>query len=156
MQKFGDLIVKKYDAQDGFTLIEVVIAIFLLVVAILGAAGMQITSIEGNSRAIRMTDAVTLGSDRLERFMGLQYDDADLDDVSNTGTNAGVTGLNNTDVVGQLADGGPLVDGEYTIFWNVATDYPLFGTKTVRVLIQRSDQGTLKTITQDFIKMEPI
>jgi prepilin-type N-terminal cleavage/methylation domain-containing protein len=157
------MIMKKNNSQNGFTLIEVLIAIALLTIGILGAATMQIAAIDGNSTAIRLTRAATWGEDTLETFMGLPYAHADLVDDSNAGANAGVTGLDNTDVAGSLADSlvnavpvGPLVQDDFTVFWNVADNYPVFGTKTIRVIVQRRDKGLLKTVTQDFTRMEPI
>ena len=86
---------KNNNDQDGFTLIEVVIAIFILTIGILGAAAMQVTSIDGNSTANKLTEAATRGGDELEKLIALPYDD--IKD-QHTGTNKGVTGLNNTDV----------------------------------------------------------
>jgi len=150
------MIMKKNNSQNGFTLIEVLVAIALLTIGILGAATMQIASIDGNNTAMRLTGAVTWGEDELETLMGLPYAHADLDDDSNAGANAGVTGLDNTDVAGSLADGGPVVQDNFTVFWNVADDYPVFGTKTLRVIVRRNDKGVIKTVTQDFTKMRPI
>lgn len=149
---------EKSKNQKGFTLIEVLIAIALLTIGILGAASMQIASIGGNNHAIRLTTAATWAGDALETLMALEYTDDDLADDSNTGANAGVTGLNNTDIAGSMADEvDPQVKpGGYTVFWNVAENYPLVGCKTIRVLVRRSDKGVVKTVTQDFIKMEPI
>ena len=142
--------------QDGFTLIEVMIAIFILTIGIIGAASMQVVSIEGNSTAMGLSESATWGGDRLERLMALPYGDAMLSDANNAGANAGIAGLDNTDVAGNLADAGPVLQGNFTLFWNVADDYPILGTKTIRVLVRRSDQGTIKTISQDFTKMRPI
>jgi len=150
------MMMKKTNSQNGFTLIEVLVAIALLTIGILGAATMQIAAIDGNNMAIRLTGAATWGEDTLETFMGLPYAHADLVDDSNAGANAGVTGLDNTDVAGSLADGGPVVQDGFTVFWNVADNYPVFGTKTIRVIVQRRDKGLLKTVTQDFTRMEPI
>lgn len=143
---------KKNNCQHGFTLIEVLIAIVVLTIGILGAATMQIAAIDGNSTAIRLTGAITWGEDRLETLMGLPFAQADLVDDGNDGVN----GLDKTDVVGNLADGGPDVQGVFTVFWNVADNYPVFGTKTIRVIVQRREKGMLRTVTQDFIRMEPI
>jgi prepilin-type N-terminal cleavage/methylation domain-containing protein len=150
------MIMKKDNSQNGFTLIEVLIAIALLTIGILGAATMQIAAIDGNSTAIRLTEAATWAEDELETLMGRSYTDPDLRDNSNTGVNAGVTGLNNTDVVGSLADGGPVIQNNFTIFWNAADNYPVLGTKTIRVIVRRNDKGIVKTVTRDFIMKEPI
>lgn len=148
---------KKYDNQDGFTLIEVIIALFVLTVAILGVLAMQGAAINGNSVASQMTQAATFGGDRLETLMTLPYDDINsLQDVSDTGANAGATGLGNTDETGKAADYGPIVQGSFTLFYNIAENFPLFGTKTVRVIIRREENQTIKEIVQDYTMMRPI
>ena len=143
---------RKNNNQNGFTLIEVLIAIALLTIGILGAAAMQIASLEGNSNAIRITQASTWAENRLEILMARPYAHADLADLSNTGVNAGVTGLNNTNVAGSLADGGPVVSDGFTIYWNVAENTPLTDTKTIRVLVVRTDKGRVKTLAVDYLK----
>ncbi|OGR03625.1 MAG: hypothetical protein A2520_06890 [Deltaproteobacteria bacterium RIFOXYD12_FULL_53_23] len=138
--------------QKGFTLVEVLVAIMVLTIGILGVAAMQITSMGGNTLAVRITKASTWGGDTIETLMGRAYTHADLvDDNGN-----GVLGLNHTDTAGSLADGGPVVNGDFTVFWNVADNYPIFGCKTIRVLVRRSDLILMRTISFDFSKMEPI
>ena len=164
---------EKYSKQDGFTLIEVIIALFILSVAILGAASMQTTSIFGNNTASRLTGAATQGENQLEILLNLPIDPAKgpplvkeglpkdeefwWTDFNHTATNEGEDGLDNTDAVGKMADWGPYVFDNFTVFWNVADDYPIFGAKTIRVHIRRTDNGgVVKTVTQDFTRMEPI
>jgi type IV pilus assembly protein PilV len=142
--------------QNGFTLIEVLTAMLILAFGILGVAIMQSTSIEGNNTANRLTAAAVWGEETIERLMARPFNHIDLTDSSNIGANAGTTGLNNTDGVGNLADGGPVVQGNYTIFWNVADNCPVLGTKTIRVIVRRFDNWAQKTVTYDYIKMEPI
>ncbi len=146
------MIMEKNNNQNGFTLIEVLCALLVLAIGILGVAVLQNISIEGNSNAIRLTTAATWGGDAIETLMARPYDHGDLVDDNNDG----ITGLNFTDTPGSPADGGPLVHGNFTIFWNVADNYPVFGTKTMRVLARRQEKGTLRTVTLNFVKMEPI
>lgn len=58
----------------GFSLIEVLIALTIFSIGILGIAAMQITSMGSNTDARRVTDASTLAVDRLERLMATDYD----------------------------------------------------------------------------------
>ncbi len=141
---------KKNNHQDGFTLIEVLIAVFMLTVGILGTIIMQTTAIEGNSTASHLSGGANWASDRQETLMALSYDDPALTDANADGQ----TGLNNTDT-GNPADGS-VVQGDYTIFWNIADNFPVYGTKTIRVIVRRSDKGVQKTVTLDFTKMRPI
>lgn len=146
------MMMKKNMRQNGFTLIEVLMAILLLTIGILGVGVMQNTSIRGNSTANTLTGAATWGGDTLETLMVRPYTHADLTDDNTDG----MAGIDNTNVAGSLADGGPVVQGNFTVFWNIADNYPVFGTKTIRVIIQRRDRGQLKTINMDFTRMEPI
>ena len=61
------------ESHRGFTLVEVLIAMFVLAFGILAVGSMQVTSIQQNARANRMTEAGILARDRLEKLMALAY-----------------------------------------------------------------------------------
>jgi prepilin-type N-terminal cleavage/methylation domain-containing protein len=145
------MIMEKNNSQNGFTLIEVLIAIALLTIGILGAATMQIASIGGNSHAIRITEAATFAEAKIEEFMNLPYDDPLLDD---DGDRTGKNGLNDTNVVGERADGGPEVHGDFTVYWNVmeTINVPVDTAKNIRIIVVRSDKGIVKRLTVDYLK----
>lgn len=150
------MIMEKNNSQNGFTLLEVVIAIALLTIGILGAATMQIAAIGGNSHANRLTGAVTLAESTIESLMSLPYDDPELKDDSNTGLNAGASGLDNTNAADKSADEKHAEQDGFTVFWNVAENYPFTDCKTIRVIVQRSDKGVVKTVSLDVLKMRSI
>lgn len=52
--------------QKGFTLLEVMIAVFLLTVAIMGVASLTTSVIKGNSSSQALTTATTLAKDKME------------------------------------------------------------------------------------------
>ncbi len=60
--------------EKGFTLIEVMIAIFLLAVALLGLAAVTMTVIKGNTLSQTVTTATTLARDKMEELKGMNYD----------------------------------------------------------------------------------
>ena len=134
--------------QQGFTIIEVLIAITLLAVGILAAGSMQISALGGNNLAIRVTEASILAGDRMEALMAQAY--GDIEDNNNNG----IGGLNCTDGLPPncTADGSEARDG-FNIYWNVVDNFPLPDAKTIRVIVVRSDKGVLKTMSVDFIKM---
>lgn len=158
MQKPWFIIMEKSNCQKGFTLIEVMIAIFLLTIGILAAGTMQLSSLEGNSHANRITQASTQAGERLETLLAKAYPqdvahlDLDLRDINRTG----LVGIDDTDIGGNLADGGPVINGDLTIFWNVVDNYPINDCKTIRVIVRRSDKGLMKTVAVDYIKMRSL
>lgn len=163
MQKSRLVIMKKSNRQQGFTLIEVMIAIVLLTIGILAAGTMQISSLGGNSNANRITQASTLAGGRIESIMSKPYppDPAPADrfialdtDIKDTNDDK-FAGLDNTDTAGSPADHS-VVDGDFTIFWNVAHDYPIYNCMTIRVIVRRSDKGVMKTVSADYSKMRAL
>jgi prepilin-type N-terminal cleavage/methylation domain-containing protein len=58
----------RLNRQEGFSLVEVLIALFILAVGLLGLALFQTTAIKGNAIASKWTVATALAQDRLERF----------------------------------------------------------------------------------------
>lgn len=170
-------------AQQGFTLIEVLIAIIVLSVGILAAASMQISALGGNHLAARTTAASSLAAATIEELMLINarrppdetpYDDdpwlaatvapgdwtgalanPDLDDRT-----ALLNGLLNNDDIATAfrPDEQP---ADFEIFWNVVEDYPLPDSKTIRITVRREDRGVTMTFTrrtdhvQDFVIMKP-
>ena len=94
---------------QGFTLLEVVIALAVFSIGILAIASIQISSINGNASARMQTEATTLAVERLERLIALPYDHADLDENNNP----------------HLA-----TSGVYTIIWRITDDDPIPLTKS--------------------------
>jgi type IV pilus modification protein PilV len=70
--------------DDGFTLIEVMIAIAVLTIGILGVMAMQVHSIDGNASAMRRTRALTLSQDAIERIMSAPFSSFAVGTTSST------------------------------------------------------------------------
>ncbi len=64
---------KHLKQEAGFTLVEVLVAIFLLATAVLGAAAMTAAIITGNAYSGRVSQASILAQDKMEELMGLPY-----------------------------------------------------------------------------------
>ena len=62
------LVIKQSPACGGFTLIEVLIAIFVLAVGLLGLAGLQVTSLKNNTSSYSRSQAQLLAYDMLDRM----------------------------------------------------------------------------------------
>ncbi|MCI5157207.1 MAG: prepilin-type N-terminal cleavage/methylation domain-containing protein [Candidatus Electrothrix sp. AUS1_2] len=61
--------------QEGFTLIETIIAMAIFTIGILGLFGMQSAAIKKNLTANNITTGATLAADRVEQLLALNYDD---------------------------------------------------------------------------------
>ena len=150
--------------EQGFTLLEITIAIAILSIGLLAVATMQTTAIRGNTQAIGITEGITLAQDRAERIARLAYTDATLNDGA--GTNDGPAGLddNPTDVANPLTDqadpSNPILVGgvgrPYNVYWNVARDWPITNTTTIRVIVLWTDKGAQKRASVDVMRADVI
>lgn len=123
-------VIKKLRNDEGYTLIELLIAISILSVGLLAVATMQISSIRVNDTARKMTRRATMAQDRLEYLMSLGYTHAVL-------TTAG------------SPHSDPSAPSGYTISWDVETGGTLPPlTKLIRVNV--TERG--KTTTMANIK----
>ena len=67
----GDMSMKNSNTQEGFTLLEILVALTILSIGLLGMAGITTSIIHGNSLSNKVTTATTLGQDRMEHFRRL-------------------------------------------------------------------------------------
>lgn len=132
--------------EEGFSLVEVLIAVCVLTIGILSVNAMQINAIGGNFTANHITESTSWGSDRVESLLSLDYTDSTLDD----GDGDGDAGLDDVDANADGSMTSP--DGEYNIFWNVSENSPMNGVKTINVIINRQVNGLTKTVTMSYIK----
>ena len=65
---------RKLRGKEGFSLIEVLVALAILAVGLLGLALFQTTAIKGNAIASKWTVATEQAQDRLERFRHVGWD----------------------------------------------------------------------------------
>lgn len=115
----------------GFTLIEMMIAIFILSVGILGLLAVHVTTTKTNFKAGRMTAATTENSDRQEKLLAAKYDDAALAPDTAAST----------------------VDGRYTISWTVSpADDPIPNVKTVTIVTKWKENGQDRSIEYVYFK----
>jgi len=94
---------KARNKQKGFTLIEIMIAIFVLAVALLGLAEVTTTTIKGNSFSKSLTTATTLANDKMQDLKAKNFTcsstgctvHADLSSGSHTDTGNPIQGIYN-------------------------------------------------------------
>jgi len=134
-------------AQHGFTIIEVLIAMAIFSIGILGVAAMQIASVKGNASAQSVTDVATWASDRVEKLMVLAYDDVSLSPGEYSiaaGTLTMITDGIDNDYDGEIDESGET--GPVTIAWTVVEDTPIDDTKTVTITVQHTGPGVNKRV----------
>jgi len=123
-------VIKKLRNAEGYTLIEVLIAMAILAVGLLAIATMQISSIRVNTAARKMTERATIAQDKVEELVALSYTDAALNSGSHT-------------------DGSP--PSGYTVSWTVSTGGTLpDNTKLIKVKVSKGG----KTTSMSYIKPE--
>ena len=66
---------KKSQGKGGFSLLEVMIALVILAVGLLGLAALQITAIRGNAFSSEMTMAALFAQQKLEELRNMNFDD---------------------------------------------------------------------------------
>lgn len=113
--------------ERGFTLIEVLVASVLVVVALLGAATMTLTASSQVSRGAQETLAVSMGEQRLEFLKNQDYAAANLAAGTTTETLTG-------DFLG------------YTRTTTITNDVPQAGVKRI-VVVTTTPAGMSCTIT---------
>ena len=113
--------------NKGFTLVEIMIAVFILVIALLGLISVTVMVIKGNSFSKTMTTATTLAEGKMEQ-------------LKNTGS-ASKIGYDT------LAGGTDTVESIYTRTWTVTNDSPAAGMKTVEVKVEWKWQNVDRNVT---------
>ena len=155
--------IKTLSNNDGFTLIEALVAVVIFSIGLVAFFTMQATVIKGNSTASGLTTASTWAADRVELLLATEYDDIADGDGDGTDQDLNYDGVDDDggefglDDTGAAADGTAVSpNGLYTIFWNVA-DYvtPVPGSgesyvKAVRVIVQRNDLGFQKNVVLNY------
>ena len=144
--------------QEGFTLVEILIAIAILAFGLLAVATMQVRAIKTNAIASGISQGLTLGQAKVEELMNLSYGHSDLDDSDGDGTGKDIDndgeddGGNNFGLDDTTGADGSDANGRYTIYWNIAVDEPVTSSKTIRVIVTWTERGINKNVKLDFVK----
>ena len=102
---------------NGFTLIEVLIALIILSFSLLALAGLMVTTTKNNSFGSHITEAATFAQDKLEELRAIRWED--IPEGGSTDQKSGSTGI------------------DYTRNWNAVTNGSL---KTITIAINWQDR----------------
>jgi type II secretory pathway component PulJ len=122
---------KRRKGQRGFTTLELLIAISILMVGLLGVASMQVSGIRGNYFSANTTMGLTLAEEKMEELLALAYNHGDLQD-SEPGNNSDLTST-------ATLDHDETVEGLYHRIWNVRDEDTGAGwpdMKTITVIVE--------------------
>jgi type IV pilus assembly protein PilV len=132
----GETMEKEQERQEGWTLIEVLVAIVILTVGLLAVGTMQISAIKGNFMSGNTSIALTLASEKMEDLFNRDYSDAVLADTA-TGNDANLTSIAGTDHEENVSEDGTVgAGGFYRRIWNIAdTATPMPTMKEISVIV---------------------
>jgi len=125
-----DLQQGKLKRQDGFTLLEVIVAISILMTGLLAVGMMQVSAIYGNSLARKITTGTSIAEDKIDELLSLQY--------TLLSTHDDLTEGNHPDAPTADAAG-------YTTTWTIVNNSPFANTKTITVTVTWKDKWITKS-----------
>ena len=70
---------KMLNSDSGVTLIEILIAVTILAIGLLGVAGLQVTAIKGNSHGNTISQATAIAEEQVETIRNMDYSEVTFD-----------------------------------------------------------------------------
>ena len=109
--------------RRGFTMIEIIIAVLLLTVGLIGIVSVSVMVIDGNQFSKTMTTATSLAKDKLEELQNASYENITSSTAPETKENI------------------------YQRSWTVTADSPAVNMKTIVVTVTWPWKGQTKDVT---------
>lgn len=145
--------------ESGMTLVEVVVAMAVFAIGILAVGAMQTTSLRSTGTTRDNTEASALAArqleilirqsqERREGYYGYLHD-PDLRDTDGDGLD-GLEDAGEATADHQPASPHPV----YRVYWNVAEDEPMIGTKTIRIIVIWTDRGVERRYPLEYIAVD--
>jgi len=139
-------------SKNGFGLLELLIAMAILAIGMLGIMKLQMQSGLGNASSRHNSAAVNLARSKMEELKRIG---------AYSVQNGAIAGLNDTDTTNDLANWsspdfteGPFNESAdaggggkiFTRSWNVVHNFPVTGFKTIRIRVSWTNQGVEKHV----------
>jgi Tfp pilus assembly protein PilV len=125
---------QKKTGQEGFAILEALIATAIFAIGIFGVLSMQTTAVKTNDIARGVTSQSAMAAEMVEQLLSVPYDHQNLTAGSHP----------------------PQKEGRYTISWAVTDDDMIVNTKTITVTVTWLERGAPKTINLTYIKPDTI
>ena len=109
--------------NEGFTFIEIVFALSVFSIGVLGVTLMQTTAIQSNNAAMRTSRAIAYASDQMEKVLRTDFED--------------------------LSDGF-FTEGPYTVTWTIDPEDQ--NMRKVKLKVEWSNQGSNQTVNFEMIR----
>jgi len=110
--------------KDGFSLIEVLIALTFLAIGLLAIASLQVTSVRGNFFSNNLMQATYVAQDRLEYLKNLPFDDPLLSLGDHPDDTKPISGINFNRAY-RVGLNGNLKTVKYTVSWNDGANHSI-------------------------------
>jgi len=125
-------------ANEGYSLIEILISIAIFAIGILGIAGLQVRATNSDTHSRLLTEAYTVATDQIEAIMLLPYNNAAISAGDHPVGNTGPANRYNLSYFVTDNPGAP-------------SPLPPSNTKTIRVTVQ-VNQSLLPAVVITFVK----
>ena len=137
---------KGLKSQRGFTLVEIMVAMILMVMGIFAVITMQTVGLQSNSIANQLTVATGLASQAIEEISSAKW--SDNGDALTNGTNTLTYGVDNQvyDTYSYNSTYSHLSPGSYTIYCSPALNTPIPGIVRLDVTATYSYKGNTKSV----------
>ncbi|MCF8035354.1 MAG: prepilin-type N-terminal cleavage/methylation domain-containing protein [Desulfobacteraceae bacterium] len=132
--------------ENGFTMIEVLVALAIFAIGMLGISAMQIQSTSANTTARISTEQTAFAGDLMEKLTSVSYDD--LPDGSNVDLTP--TQINNMTGV-SFGSGNTTNDGRFTVECTLDQDDIIGDTKTLTLTVTDERRGGNRQLTLSYI-----
>jgi len=117
----------KPGCPSGFSVLEVLVAIFVFLVSLMGLISVTVGVIHGNAFSMQITTATNLAQDEIENLKRKGYAHADL-------------------TAGAHSDPGNPISTMYTRTWSVVDNTPVADIKTLTVTITWDWRGVARNV----------
>jgi type IV pilus modification protein PilV len=155
-----------FNSRSGMSLIEVLVAMTILTIGLLGVALMQVSSISGNTFSREMSVATQLAQDMLEKLYTYTYTSTTTDNPLVAGYHPDSTDISSPWNLAPAVYGDPnnIIDERgqttgpriYTRTWVVTDNSPSTNMKTIAVTVSWTEKGataTTRSVTLTGVKV---